>query len=82
VLLGRIDIVDRALVIDADAASPGLHAFSFIGTGGVVLQRTLGRSARMFLDKAPAGYLRAVVEATQGDGAQPRKARVQPIRLP
>jgi len=77
VLLERAEVAKDSLIIDVAADSPGPHAFTFIGTGGQVLARADGRSARFALALAPSGYLRAVVEDRQG-----RKAWVQPIRVP
>jgi hypothetical protein len=77
VLIERAEVASGALTIDVAAASPGPHAFKFIGTGGQVLGRGQGRSARFDLAKAPSGYLRAVIEDGQG-----REAWVQPIRVP
>ena len=77
VLLEGAEVASGTLRIDVAAASPGAHAFRFIGTGGQVLARGSGRSARFTLANAPPGYLRAVVEDGQG-----RKAWIQPIHVP
>jgi hypothetical protein len=77
VLLDRAEVANGALRIDVAAASPGLHAFKFIGSGGQVLARSEGRDAQFPLAKAPPGYVRAVVEDGQG-----HKAWVQPMHVP
>ena len=77
VLLDRAEVAKGFLSIDVAAASPGPHAFKFIGTGGKVLARAEGRASRFDLAAAPPGYLRAVVEDRQG-----RKAWIQPIHVP
>jgi hypothetical protein len=77
VLLERAEVADGILRVDLAAASPGPHAFKFIGTGGQVLARADGRNARFDLAVAPSGYVRVVVEDRRG-----RKAWVQPIRIP
>jgi hypothetical protein len=77
VILEKIESGDGTLSIEVAAASPGLHTFSFIGTGGKLVSRTQGRGARCALAHLPAGYLRAVVEDDRG-----KKAWVQPIRIP
>jgi hypothetical protein len=75
VLLTRVEVTNGALVVEV--ASPGVHSFRFIGTGGKVLARYEGRSASFALAKAPPGYLRAVVQDREG-----RKAWVEPVRVP
>jgi hypothetical protein len=77
VLLDRAEVANGALRIDVAAASPGLHAFKFIGSGGQVLARSEGRDAQFPLAKAPPSYVRAVVEDGQG-----HKAWVQPMHVP
>jgi hypothetical protein len=76
VMLERIAIVDNALLVEVGVESEGPHTFSFIATGGRVIARMQGRSARVDLTKTPPGYLRAVVEDSQG-----KKAWVQPIAV-
>jgi hypothetical protein len=77
VLLDRAEVANGSFGIEVGAASPGPHAFKFIGSGGKVLARAEGRAARFDLAAAPPGYLRAVVEDRQG-----RKAWVQPLHVP
>ena len=77
VMLERIAVVDNALLVEVSAESQGPHMFRFMGTGGKVIARMQGRSARVDLTKTSPGYLRAVVEDGQG-----KKAWVQPIAVP
>jgi hypothetical protein len=77
VVLDRADVVDGWMQIDVATASPGGHEIAFVGQGGLVLGRAIGPSARLALDQAPAGYVRAVV--ARDDGAH---AWVQPVPVP
>ena len=75
VTLERAEVLDGALDVAVAVASPGRHQITFVGQGGVVLDRLDGRSAKFSLDRLTRGYVRAVV--TREDGA---RAWVQPVR--
>lgn len=77
VTLERAEVQDGALDVAVAAASPGAHEIRFIGEGGAVLDRVVGRAAKFSLDRIARGYVRAVV--SRDDGA---RAWVQPVRIP
>ncbi|HUS66294.1 MAG TPA: CehA/McbA family metallohydrolase [Kofleriaceae bacterium] len=77
VVLARAEVAGGALEVAVAEASPGAHDIVFIGAGGAVLERTHARTARFELGRAPAGYVRAVVEREDG-----KRAWVQPVAVP
>jgi hypothetical protein len=77
VLLETASAAHDGFEVTVALAAVGPHRFTFIGSGGRILDRTEGRQARFSFAKAPPGYVRAVVEDQRG-----RKAWLQPVRVP
>jgi hypothetical protein len=77
VLLETASAAHDGFEVTVAPAAVGPHRFTFIGSGGRILDRTEGRQARFSFAKAPPGYVRAVVEDQRG-----RRAWLQPVRVP
>jgi hypothetical protein len=77
VLLETANATRDEFEITVAPSAVGSHGFSFIGLGGRILAHMEGRQARFAFAKAPAGYVRAVVEDQHG-----QKAWIQPVRVP
>lgn len=77
VSLARAEVTDGAMEVVVADVSEGAHEITFVGTGGAVLERVNGRAARFELARAPAGYLRAVVQREDG-----KRAWLQPVAIP
>ncbi len=74
VILGTLELAPAELKLGVDAALPP-HVFRFVGRDGKELLRKQGHFAN-YLPRGDEGYVRAVVEAADGN-----KAWLQPVRV-